>query len=73
MQPTVLEKRHRVQISNAGGGGTRTAREFRWLRAVPAAEMSKASLPENRKPWTGIWRLKAGQGGVPKLPKVPWG
>lgn len=39
MQPAVLEKTHRVQTPNVRV--LRTACEFRWLRAVPAAEMSR--------------------------------
>lgn len=44
-----LGKTHRVQTPNVRVLGL-TACEFRWLRAVPAAEMPKAPMTENRKP-----------------------
>lgn len=35
--------------------------------------LSEARLPENRKPWKRSWGHNSSQGGVPNLPKVPWG
>lgn len=36
-------------------------------------KLSEARLPENRKPWKRSWGYNSSQGGVPNLPKVPWG